>query len=534
MTIYIGIRYKGVLDENKAVAEKKDKEKPAPAVKLPPAKSAPTVLPEKSRPAKEEEEEERPIIPASNPMVGETAPAKTPEPKLPDIGPILPKLPGPDVPATKSGGPDSKPPATKPTEPKSDPGEPPVRGDGQIPPALLAKLKAATVYIKRHAGRESATGSGFVLRVSGDTALIVTNEHVAVPKAKQGVARIADHEVVFHSGRKNEFTKKASLIAADEEHDLAILRVSGAQGKDFPEPLNTTDKPSLAETMPVYIIGFPFGQELSTTRGNPGVTIGKGTISSLREDDVGDTAFIQIDGDVNPGNSGGPVVDARGRLVGVTVAKLEGTHIGIAIPPIELSRVLTGRVSNLMFRMARSAGKRVEIDVKGDLVDPLERVKSTSVRVVRADELKERPTVGAGGRWSALERAEKTDFQAKGNTVLCRVQLPVHDRDRGKIEFYFQPACVDRDGKTNYFAPVMATLKVADGSGENPFQPFPAGPGTGPGGGPPGFPMPPGAGPPGGFPMPGFPGGPGTQPGRPPGGGPPAPPPLPPPPKRPG
>ena len=131
--------------------------------------------------------------------------------------------------------------------------------------------------------------------------------------------------------------------------------------------------------MPVYIFGFPFGEMLATSKANPAVTIGKGTISSLREDDAGDTAVIQIDGDVNPGNSGGPVVDARGRLVGVTVAKVKGTNIGLAIPPVEFARMLGGRLGNLEFRKGREAGGQVEIDVHGALIDPMDRVTGAPV-----------------------------------------------------------------------------------------------------------------------------------------------------------
>jgi Trypsin len=257
--------------------------------------------------------------------------------------------------------------------------------------------------------------------------------------------------------------------------------------------------------------------------------------------------FIQIDADSNPGNSGGPVVDGRGQLVGVLRGGKPGTHINFAIPSIELSRVLTGRVSNLMFRVNRSVGNSIELEVRGDLVDPLGRVKSTSLRVVRADDLKEKPKVGAGGRWSALARAEKTDFRLDDKTsVSCRLQLPIRPRDVDKIEIYFQPVCIDRDGTTNYFAPVSQTLVYRGGpaggfpgggmpapGGLSPRPPGGAGPpGTGgamspgamptppglsprpPGGGPPGS-----GGPPGGFPMPpgGLPGPPGT-PNKPPGG----------------
>ncbi len=335
---------------------------------------------------------------------------------------------------------------------------------------------------------------------------IVTNDHVAEPKNKQGVhMHNAQLEVVFHSSRSNEFSRKAELIAADEDHDLAILRVTGVRSAtNFPEPLSTTEKFALSETMPVYIFGFPFGQMLSTSRGNPAVTIGKGTISSLREDDAGDPAFIQIDGDVNPGNSGGPIVDSRGRLVGVTVAKLLGTNIGMAIPPVELSRVLMGRVGNLEFRVRRVVRNTVEMDVQGSLIDPLDRVKSASLRVVRSDNLKHKPTVGSNGKWSALEGSEKTELKISGRAVSGRVELPLRSRDRGEFDILFQPACKDKEGNTHYFAPVPQTLRITDNGPRSPIPGLPggAGPGGGRPGGPPSPPGPPPFPPGGGRPMP--------------------------------
>lgn len=425
---------------------------------------------------------------------------------LPDLPRLVPTAPKP---ADRPARPRDQPPA--------EPTEPPAMADGPIPPALLGKLKAATVFIQVSAGAVRGTGSGFVLRVDGDTALVVTNDHVVHPTSRGGrVAGAAQYECVFHSGRKNEFALKADLVAAEREHDLAVLRVRGVQGRsDFPTALDTTAKAPVAETMPIYIFGFPFGEMLATGKGNPAVTIGKGTISSLREDDTGDTAFIQIDGDVNPGNSGGPVVDARGRLVGVTVAKLTGTNIGLAIPPAELDRMLGGRLGNLDFRVARSAGSAVEVDVRGNLVDPLDRLTAASLLVVRADELKEVPTVGAGGRWAALPGAARVDLRVAGHDVSGIVQLPVRAADRGEIEFYFQPACVDRDGRTTYFAPVSRTLR--EGTPDRPGANRPGGP---PGEFPkpppvPGFPQPPGGAgprfpqPPGGVPAPRVPGRPG-------------------------
>ena len=523
-TVFAINRFKNAVEDRDKVAlaakTEKEKEKAAPAkVKISKSDPQPIVKPETPPvapvvPAARKDEEEEP--PPSKPEPLPKPPEKA-EPKLPDINSILPKLPGPDKP-TKPGPTEErpKPPAveptetrpteTRPTEPtptpsKAGPAEVPTSVDGQISTELLGKLKAATVFVRVDAGSFGATGSGFVLRVTGDTALIVTNHHVAEPKSKQGVVqRNVAHEIVFHSGRKNEFTKKAELIGADEEHDLAILRVIGVQKtKDFPEPLNTTDRLKLSETMPIYIMGFPFGKSLSTVKGNnPALTIGKGTISSVREDDAGDTAYIQLNGDVNSGNSGGPVVDSRGRLVGIAVASIDATQIGMAIPAVELTRLMSGRVTNLKFRVSRVVGNNVEMDVQGDLSDPLGRVKSSSLRVVRGDELKKKPEVGADSKWAALPGADKkTDFSANGRTVTCRVSLPLRTNDRGRLDFHFQPACIDRDGKTSYFAPVSQTLNISErGRGES-FPPAPGGfvpmpPGLGLPGGPPSVgPMPP-------------------------------------------
>jgi S1-C subfamily serine protease len=485
---------------NKFKAEKSEAE-PKTVVQVPPIQASPAPDPRPTPAAQpnlkvpagtgraETEEDETPFGP--NSTDAKKPERKVGDPRLPDLDAILPKSSG--------STPTTPPKPATPAKPKGDVPDVPV-AEGQIPPALLAKLKAATVFIKVHAGTRESRGSGFLLQSEGNTALIVTNEHVAVPSDKRGPVGRPDHEVVFHSGRKNEFTLKADLLAVDAERDLAILRVKGVRGvDDFPAPLDTSNKGTLSETMPVYIFGFPFAEMLSTTSGSPAVTIGKGTISSLREDESGDAAVIQIDGDVNPGNSGGPVVDGKGRLVGVTVAKLRGTNIGMAIPRVELFRMLTGRLANLDFRVGRVVGTTVEMDVRGTLVDPLDRVTATAIRVLRSDSLKEKPTVGSDGKWAALPAAEKTDLKLEGRLASGSVKLPLRDKDLGRIEFLFQPACVDRDGQINYFAPVTHTLILTEG----PPGGLPGGPVPPPGGG---FGPPPGVGPmpPGG---PGFPGG---------------------------
>src|SRR5262249_31008337 len=145
---------------------------------------------------------------------------------------------------------------------------------------------------------------------------------------------------VFWSGTRKETSVRAEVLASDPERDLAVLRVRGV--KDLPAPIDLGQKVGLVETMPVFIFGFPLGPALSPRTAPPATPTGRATVSSIRTDDRDEVFLVQIDGDITPGNSGGPVVDGRGRLVGAAVARVRGPRIGLAIPPAELGRMLEG------------------------------------------------------------------------------------------------------------------------------------------------------------------------------------------------
>src|SRR5439155_14585568 len=130
------------------------------------------------------------------------------------------------------------------------------------------------------------------------------------------------------------------------------------------------------ETMPAYIIGFPFGEALALKKGNPAITINKGSVSGLREDDYGRMKAVQIDGAINPGNSGGPVVDEDGRLVGISVATIRGSGIGIAIAPDELARMFQGRIGGLSLNRLQLNKDSAEYDVEMRFIDPMARITS--------------------------------------------------------------------------------------------------------------------------------------------------------------
>lgn len=158
----------------------------------------------------------------------------------------------------------------------------------------------------------SSLGSGVIVDPSG---VIVTNNHVV-----NGAQELT---VVLSDRREYE----AELLLADERTDLAVLKIQ----TDEPLPVLPYDETGDSEVGDLVLaIGNPFGV---------GQTVTSGIVSALARTDVGisDYAFfIQTDAAVNPGNSGGALVDMDGELIGVNTAifsRSGGSNgIGFAIP----------------------------------------------------------------------------------------------------------------------------------------------------------------------------------------------------------
>lgn len=134
-------------------------------------------------------------------------------------------------------------------------------------------------------------GSGFIISSDG---LILTNAHV-VRDAKDVIVKLSD---------RREF--KAKVLGADTATDIAVLRVNA---KNLPV-VRLGDSQQLQVGDPVLAIGSPFGFEQSATQG---IVSAKGR--SLPGD--ASVPFIQTDAAVNPGNSGGPLFDGSGAVVGI-------------------------------------------------------------------------------------------------------------------------------------------------------------------------------------------------------------------------
>ena len=155
-------------------------------------------------------------------------------------------------------------------------------------------------------------GSGFIVREDG---LIITNHHV-IEDADEIIVRLAD---------RREFV--AELIGSDAETDVAVLRI---KAEDLPT-LRFGDSSSLRPGEWVIAIGSPFQFEQSVTAG---IVSAKGRAQNQQQY----VPFIQSDVAINRGNSGGPLIDTDGRVVGINswILSSSGGNIGLSFSiPIE-------------------------------------------------------------------------------------------------------------------------------------------------------------------------------------------------------
>jgi S1-C subfamily serine protease len=278
----------------------------------------------------------------------------------------------------------------------------PVAADDGLPAAVVEAVKKASVFIKVEGEGWGASGSGFVVGGDDKALHVATNHHVIDTGGKPGKATIT---VVFDSGTKTERSFTATVVASDSERDLAVLRLSGV--KSPPAPIVLSDSAKLTETMPVYSFGFPFGKALAEDKGSPAVTVGKASVSSLRNGPDGDLATIQIDGNLNPGNSGGPVVDTKGKLVGVAVATLrEGQGIGFIVPAQELGQMMQGRVGRLRLVPQKGTEGKTVVRLEASILDPLDNLRSASVRYLVVSPKDKRPEAATFARQAGGKTAE--------------------------------------------------------------------------------------------------------------------------------
>ena len=172
-------------------------------------------------------------------------------------------------------------------------------------------------------------GSGFVLDAKG---FIATNAHVVTNG--QRLSRAREVFVDFADGNR----VPARIVGTDPNADVALLKVEPKGLSLTPLELGQIDEVEVGD--PVAAIGSPFGEEQSLSVGV--VSALDRNIESLTDFGIGDA--IQTDAAINRGNSGGPLLDVRGRVIGINAQIKtetgEGAGVGFAIPVDTVRRSL--------------------------------------------------------------------------------------------------------------------------------------------------------------------------------------------------
>lgn len=298
--------------------------------------------------------------------------------------------PGPDVgarprvkmpPAPPSAAPPPKPPEAKPPKAKPPKAKPEVKPEVVSPPAAppatlsaadLGRVKKATVHLKVNLpGGGVSQGTGFFAVEPG---VIITNAHVLGMLTPDSLAPAAV-TVTLNSGETDQSHINAAVLGVDRTNDLAVLRAD-APGSPLPPPLELEPAGGLTETQKVYVFGFPLAAQLGKN-----ITVSETSVTSLRKKD-GVLQQVQVKGGMNPGNSGGPVTDTRGVVVGVAVAIIRGTEISFAVPGEYVQQVLAGGISGLDHGTPYAGpGGRPYVPFRLTALDPLRRARKVRIEV---------------------------------------------------------------------------------------------------------------------------------------------------------
>ena len=186
--------------------------------------------------------------------------------------------------------------------------------NAQSPQQIAKKALVSTVLLVMEDanGQPLSLGSGFFIR-SGQVA---TNLHV-VKGASRGYAKLV--------GQKTKYDIEG-ITAVDAERDLVILKISVPGAK----AISLGDSDTVQVGAPIYAVGNPRGLE---------GTFSQGIISSIRK--VGTDKILQLTAPISPGSSGGPVLNNKGQVIGVSVATFRGgQNLNFAIPSNYLKKLM--------------------------------------------------------------------------------------------------------------------------------------------------------------------------------------------------
>ena len=185
---------------------------------------------------------------------------------------------------------------------------------------VVNKVFPATVLITAEDinGQPQSLGSGFLVAPN----IIATNFHV-IENSYSGFVKFVN---------KKEIYEIEGVVGYNSDYDLALIKISDNIGTPLP-----LISPSIDIGQKIFVIGNPLGLE---------GTISDGIISGLRNLD--DYSVLQISAPISPGNSGGPVVNENGNVIGIATFTIsEGQNINFAVPVKYLKELLNNQISQV-------------------------------------------------------------------------------------------------------------------------------------------------------------------------------------------
>lgn len=189
--------------------------------------------------------------------------------------------------------------------------------------AAVEKAVDSAVMIRNYSNNKvTSTGSGFIYKIDGNYAYVMTNHHVVSGGNKWTIITSTDEEI------------EGQVLGSDEYLDLAVVRVDK---KNYMSNVSVGDSSKIKLGDTVFTIGAPVGYEYRGTVTN-GIISGLNRLVEVSvKSSAGDWVMevIQTNAAVNPGNSGGPLLNSNGEVIGVISMKLVENSIegmGFAIP----------------------------------------------------------------------------------------------------------------------------------------------------------------------------------------------------------
>jgi hypothetical protein len=303
---------------------------------------------------------------------------------------------------------------------------------------VLQKVKQSTVFLKvQRPDGQTSQGSGFFAYQAG---LVLTSAHVLgmlSPVARRPT-RVA---VVLNSGETDSRTLPAQVLGVDRSSDLAVLRV---EGDKLPPPLPTASSKDLQETQELFIFGFPFGERLGRN-----ITVSKTAISSLRKTGAR-LEKIQVEGGLYPGNSGGPLTNSKGEVVGVAASAFANTRLHFAVPADHIAAFLNGRVGTLTLEPSYREGEQIKLPLEVHLIDPLGRIQKVAVECFAAEP---GPPRGASKREPAIQPGDsphRVVTLASDQKGVARGEIILPPLDNPRQVYWVRPIFTDGVGATHW------------------------------------------------------------------------------------